>query len=123
MARVTVEDCVVVCPSRFGLIIFTTQRARESGAGAGATIRKSGDKAPVIAIREIADHSIVVEALKDALIKRHRAIQAAERPPKDDRFDSSVLVETTGPSRGWQTDRLHSAPRHDPFCDPSGRAG
>jgi len=68
MARVTVEDCVDKVPNRFELVLLAAQRARAMSAGAELTIDRDNDKNPVVALREIADKTIVPEDLREDLI-------------------------------------------------------
>jgi len=69
MARVTVEDCVLKIPNRFELVLIASQRARDVASGAPITLERDNDKNPVVALREIADETIVLEQVKNALIK------------------------------------------------------
>ena len=69
MARVTVEDCVVKIPNRFELVMLAAQRARYISAGASMTVEKNNDKNPVVALREIAEETIDLDELEEALIK------------------------------------------------------
>ena len=69
MARVTVEDCVTRVPNRFELVMIASQRARDISAGAAITIDRDNDKNPVVALREIADDTINLADLEEALIK------------------------------------------------------
>jgi DNA-directed RNA polymerase subunit omega len=69
MARVTVEDCVLQVPNRFQLVMLAAQRAREISAGSQLTIDRDNDKNPVVALREIADTTVKLEALADSLVK------------------------------------------------------
>ena len=69
MARVTVEDCVVKIPNRFELVMLAAQRARYISAGAAMTVEKDNDKNPVVALREIAEETIDLDELEEALIK------------------------------------------------------
>jgi len=69
MARVTVEDCVLKIPNRFDLVMLAAQRARNITAGAGVSVEKDNDKNPVIALREIAEETIEIDELSEALIK------------------------------------------------------
>lgn len=69
MARVTVEDCVVKIPNRFELVMLAAQRARYISAGAAITVEKDNDKNPVVALREIAEETIDLDELEEALIK------------------------------------------------------
>lgn len=69
MARVTVEDCVEVIPNRFELVMVAARRARELAAGASMTIDRKNDRNPVVALREIAEQTISVNALQDSLVR------------------------------------------------------
>ncbi|MCL2473420.1 MAG: DNA-directed RNA polymerase subunit omega [Alphaproteobacteria bacterium] len=69
MARVTVEDCVVLLPNRFDLVILASHRAKALGAGAEIKVPKNRDKNPVIALREIAESKLNLDDLNDSLIK------------------------------------------------------
>ena len=68
MARVTVEDCVVKVPNRFDLVMVAAQRAREISAGALLTIERDNDKNPVVALREIADGTVNLDELSNAVV-------------------------------------------------------
>ncbi len=68
MARVTVEDCVDKIPNRFDLVLLAAQRAREISGGAELTIERDRDKNPVVALREIADETVVPASLKETLV-------------------------------------------------------
>lgn len=72
MARVTVEDCIEQVPNRFELVIVAAQRTREIFAGAPITVNRGNDKNPVIALREIAEQTVDVDALRDSLVKSYR---------------------------------------------------
>lgn len=69
MARVTVEDCVKIIPNRFELTLYAAQRARQISAGSPITVERNNDKNPVIALREIAEESISIEALEEFIIR------------------------------------------------------
>jgi|SRR5688572_12709892 DNA-directed RNA polymerase subunit omega len=69
MARVTVEDCVMQVPNRFQLVMLAAQRAREISAGGQLTIDRDNDKNPVVALREIAETTVELDSLGNALIK------------------------------------------------------
>ena len=68
MARVTVEDCVDKISNRFDLVLLAAQRAREISGGAELTIDRDRDKNPVVALREIADETVVPRQLSETLI-------------------------------------------------------
>jgi DNA-directed RNA polymerase subunit omega len=54
MARVTVEDALPHVDNRFALVLLGAKRARQLMAGARSLVEHSKNKAPVLAIREIA---------------------------------------------------------------------
>ena len=84
MARVTVEDCVVKIPNRFELVLLAAQRAREITSGTPLTLERDDDKNPVIALREIADETIVLDGLRDSLVRgmqKHVEIDEPEETP------------------------------------------
>lgn len=68
MARVTVEDCITKIPNRFELVLIAGQRARNLHSGAEETIDRDNDKNPVVALREIAEETIDIAALKEEMI-------------------------------------------------------
>ncbi len=93
MARVTVDDCVLKVPNRFDLVMVAAQRSREILAGAPLTLERDNDKNPVVALREIAEESVSIEELSDALIQgmqRHVEIDQPEEEPQD--FEMSVIA-------------------------------
>jgi DNA-directed RNA polymerase subunit omega len=69
MARVTVEDCVIKVPNRFELVLLAAQRAREITSGAPLTLDRDDDKNPVVALREIADETVGLVHLRDAVVR------------------------------------------------------
>lgn len=77
MARVTVEDCILLVPNRFELVMMAGQRAREISSGAALQVDRDRDKNPVVALREIADQKLDLEGMKETLIKGYqRRIEA-----------------------------------------------
>ena len=54
MARVTVEDCMNRVDNRFALVVLATRRARQLIAGGRPVLENSRNRAPVLALREIA---------------------------------------------------------------------
>ncbi len=92
MARVTVEDCVLKVPNRFDLVMVAAQRSRDISAGSPLTVERDNDKDPVIALREIAEETVDIDELNDALIRgmqRHVEIDEPEEEQQD--FDMSVV--------------------------------
>ena len=92
MARVTVEDCIEKIPNRFRLVLLSAHRARNISAGSELTIDRDNDKNPVVALREIADETLDLDALKDSLVNGLQRVlpsededdaAAAEKPKAD----------------------------------------
>lgn len=69
MARVTVEDCAEVVPSRFELVALAAQRAKSIAAGGEITVERDNDKDAVVALREIAEHNVDVDFLREQVIQ------------------------------------------------------
>jgi DNA-directed RNA polymerase subunit omega len=93
MARVTVEDCVLKVPNRFELVLLAAQRARELSSGAPMTVDRDDDKNPVVALREIADETIGLDQLKNALVRgmqKHVELDEPEEAPEIE-IDSSLF--------------------------------
>ena len=86
MARVTVEDCVTKIPNRFRLVMLAAQRARDLSVGTPLTVDRDNDKNPVVALREIAEQTILPEDLESALIR------SLQQTPESDEAEE----ETTG---------------------------
>jgi DNA-directed RNA polymerase subunit omega len=69
MARVTVEDCVLKIPNRFKLVMMAAQRSRELSVGGEPTLDRDNDKNPVVALREIADETVPLDELENAVVE------------------------------------------------------
>ena len=83
MARVTVEDCILKIPNRFELVLIAAQRARDVASGAPITLERDNDKNPVVALREIADETIGLDAVKNSLIKGMQKHVEVDEPEED----------------------------------------
>ena len=83
MARVTVEDCVLKVPNRFELVLIAAQRARDVASGAQITLERDNDKNPVVALREIADETVSIDTLQNALIKGMQKHVEIDEPEED----------------------------------------
>jgi len=83
MARVTVEDCVDKVPNRFDLVMLAAHRARSIADGAPITVDRDNDKNPVVALREIADETLGVEALREQAIESHQRHIEVDEPEED----------------------------------------
>ena len=69
MARVTVEDCVKIIDNRFELILIASERAKTLAKGIEPLLDRDRDKNPVVALREIAENCLDLEATKNDLVK------------------------------------------------------
>ena len=69
MARVTVEDCIKVIDNRFELILVASERAKTLAKGVEPLLERDRDKNPVVALREIAENCLDLEATKSDLVK------------------------------------------------------
>lgn len=94
MARVTVEDCVLKIPNRFELVMMAAQRARDVAAGAALSIDRDNDKNPVVALREIADETVGLDDLRDALVRGHQKVVEQDEPEED-------IVELMAGEQAW----------------------
>ncbi|MBK1664176.1 DNA-directed RNA polymerase subunit omega [Rhodospirillum rubrum] len=90
MARVTVEDCVLKIPNRFELVLVAGQRARDISAGSALTVDRDNDKNPVVSLREIADGTVDIPNLKEAVIQGLQKHVEIDEPEEDD-FDAMGL--------------------------------
>lgn len=90
MARVTVEDCVLKIPNRFELVMIAGQRARDISSGARLTVDRDNDKNPVVSLREIADGTVSLDLLRNALVTGlQKHVEVDE--PEDDEMAPMVL--------------------------------
>ncbi len=89
MARVTVEDCVLKVPNRFNLVMYASQRARDISAGAVETLDRDNDKNPVVALREIAEDTVTLDALQESLI-----LGLQKHHPSDDLEEDAEAMES-----------------------------
>lgn len=84
MARVTVEDCVLKVPNRFELVLMAAQRARDISSGGRLTVERDNDKNPVVALREIADDTIPLDHLQNALVQGLQKHVENDEPEADE---------------------------------------
>lgn len=97
MARVTVEDCVDKVDNRFDLVLMAAHRARLISSGVPILVDRDKDKNPVVALREIADETIVPEDLREEYIhsmQKHVEVdepEATEVPLIQQSGDMSVV--------------------------------
>ncbi|MEZ5710582.1 MAG: DNA-directed RNA polymerase subunit omega [Blastomonas sp.] len=93
MARVTVEDCVDKVTNRFDLVLLAAQRAREISGGAELTIDRDRDKNPVVALREIADETVMPDDLQDSLVQSLQKVQIDDDDTPDEIGSLSLSAE------------------------------
>ena len=127
MARVTVEDCIIKVPNRFDLVMLAAQRARDISSGAALTIDRDNDKNPVVALREIADSTIDLEAASNSLIQGLRKHVETEEPVEEGSFGTgdtdilSDLSQTAEPAgEGEDDDDIDGEFEDEPLADEEG---
>jgi len=93
MARVTVEDCVDKVSNRFDLVLLAAQRARQISGGADLTIDRDRDKNPVVALREIAEETVKLRDLNEAIITNLQKVRIDEEEEADELASLSESAE------------------------------
>lgn len=63
MARITVDDCLMIIPNRFDMTLAATTRARQLAIGSAPMVEAGRDKPTVIALREIAQGKVGLDIL------------------------------------------------------------
>jgi DNA-directed RNA polymerase subunit omega len=128
MARVTVEDCIIKVPNRFDLVMVAAQRARDISSGAALTIERDNDKNPVVALREIADTTIDLEALTNAVVQGLRKHVETEEPVEEGSFgtgDTDILSDLSQTAddtagEGDEDDDLDGEFEDEPLAEDEG---
>ena len=105
MARVTVEDCVLRIPNRFELVLLAAQRSRDIASGGQITLERDNDKNPVVALREIADGTIPLDAVQNSLIKGMQKHVEIDEPEEDQEIEIGA--------QQWPTDLTPAAGMED----------
>lgn len=95
MARVTVEDCVLLVPNRFELVMLASHRARALSSGAELRVERDRDKNPVVALREIAEEKLDLGSLHESLVK---GLQKRIEP---DRPEDEVVDFMSSEQQNW----------------------
>ncbi len=93
MARVTVEDCVDKVSNRFDLVLLAAQRAREISGGAELTIDRDRDKNPVVALREIAEETVLPVDLQESVVQSLQRVQVDDEVEADEMSSLSSAAE------------------------------
>jgi len=83
MARVTVEDCIDKVPNRFDLVMLSAHRARTISSGSPITVDRDNDKNPVVALREIADETLLPDDLYEETVESHQVHIEVDEPEED----------------------------------------
>ncbi len=130
MARVTVEDCIIKIPNRFDLVMVAAQRARDISSGAALTIDRDNDKNPVVALREIADTTIDLEALTNAVVQGLRKHVETEEPVEEGSFgtgDTDILSDLSqtpdeAVDEGDEDDDIEGEFEDEPLAEEEGAA-
>lgn len=93
MARITVEDCVTVVPNRFELCLVASNRAKSilSGSSTSLDVR---EKPAVIALREIAEHLVDVEAIKRNIVRSIKNRGVVEIVSDNSAISEIIAAET-----------------------------
>ncbi len=94
MARVTVEDCIEKVPNRFELVLLAAHRARMIREGSPLTVDKDNDKEPVVALREIAESTVDLKVVKEALVSGLQEV----RPGEENEREADRVALLAGPS-------------------------
>ena len=77
MARVTVEDCLEQVPNRFALVLLASSRTRQLMKGSRSLVDHQRNKAPVTALREVADKKVYFDRpVNEVLDKTVTQLQA-----------------------------------------------
>ncbi len=93
MARVTVEDCVDKVSNRFDLVLLASHRARQISGGAELTIDRDRDKNPVVALREIAEETVLPEDMREAVVANLQRVQIDDEDKPDEIGSLSASAE------------------------------
>ena len=110
MARVTVEDCVLKVSNRFELVMMAGQRARDISAGGPLTVDRDNDKNPVVALREIADETVELDTLREALVRGHQRHIEFEETEEE-------VVELMAGEEDWPAHGVAGASVTEPVAD------
>lgn len=93
MARVTVEDCVKKVKDRFELVVLAAERGKRIGSGAPITVDRDNDKDGVVALREIAKGTILIENLRESLAMRMQKLNNIDAIENEDEVLDEDIAE------------------------------
>jgi DNA-directed RNA polymerase subunit omega len=98
MARVTVEDCLAHVENRFALVLLATRRTRMLLKGGSPLVDNAKNKAPVIALREIAaEHVRFDKNLRDVMGSTPAELKARYGEPVRERSGSGTVAVSGSP--------------------------
>ena len=98
MARVTVEDCVLKVPNRFELVMMASQRSRDITSGSDISVERYNDKNPVVALREIADETVLLDELSDSVVRGLQKHVEIDEPEEEDPMELMTSAALTDES-------------------------
>ena len=121
MARVTVEDCVEKVPNRFELVLLASHRSRDLSSGAPLSLDRDNDRNPVVALREIADETIAIDGLREALIRGLQKHVELDEPEDDmlELMSSEELLGAAGILAGESAESPTNADSVEATDDPA----
>ncbi len=94
MARVTVEDCVLSVPNRFELCLIASKRAKNILSGSHSDLSESGEKSTVIALREIGENLVDIQAIKDDIVSSIKNRDGGIANSQDAESGSDEVIES-----------------------------
>lgn len=101
MARVTVEDCLDNVDNRFALVLLATKRTRQLLKGATPLVEHQKNKAPVLALREIAANKVRFDKdLREIMISSPTELKGRYGDPKTRREQSAPSTQPSMPGPG-----------------------
>ena len=84
MKNFVIDKSFEVIPDYFKLVVLVAYRAKEISSGSPALVPKQGDKSPIIALREIAEHEINENDLEEAVIRSFQHYIYLENTQEED---------------------------------------
>jgi DNA-directed RNA polymerase subunit omega len=69
VATSLVEQCLNAVPSHYNLVVLAAYRAQELASGATSTVSVPGSRDSIVALTEMAEKTIDLEALENRVIR------------------------------------------------------
>ena len=79
----SIDDLLTKTDSKYKLVLYSAQRARQISGGAELTIDRDRDKNPVVALREIADETVRPDHLLESVINSLQRVQVDDEDEAD----------------------------------------